>query len=147
MIRLPPLSTRTDTLFPYTTLFRSYGLVGHVREAAEGAVPAPLVTSVSIGVATCTWGQRPIRFAKRSWARPEVDLPALAAANQRTSAWVERLRRPKVVVATQTRVLEAAADHSGSWVAATPVVSVLPHDPADVARLTAVLCAPPVSAR
>src|SRR3546814_12810185 len=24
MIRLPPRSTRTDTLFPYTTLFRSY---------------------------------------------------------------------------------------------------------------------------
>src|SRR3546814_3778880 len=24
MIRLPPSSTRTDTLFPYTTLFRSY---------------------------------------------------------------------------------------------------------------------------
>src|SRR3546814_14011256 len=26
MIRRPPRSTRTDTLFPYTTLFRSYGL-------------------------------------------------------------------------------------------------------------------------
>src|SRR3546814_13634306 len=25
MIRLPPISTRTDTLFPYTTLFRSRG--------------------------------------------------------------------------------------------------------------------------
>src|SRR3546814_1067236 len=25
MIRLPPRSTRTDTLFPYTTLFRSRG--------------------------------------------------------------------------------------------------------------------------
>src|SRR3546814_14852989 len=25
MIRLPPRSTRTDTLFPYTTLFRSNG--------------------------------------------------------------------------------------------------------------------------
>src|SRR3546814_12028754 len=24
MIRIPPISTRTDTLFPYTTLFRSY---------------------------------------------------------------------------------------------------------------------------
>src|SRR3546814_5733824 len=24
MIRLPPISTRTDTLFPYTTLFRSH---------------------------------------------------------------------------------------------------------------------------
>src|SRR3546814_7970633 len=26
MIRLPPRSTRTDTLFPYTTLFRSHDL-------------------------------------------------------------------------------------------------------------------------
>src|SRR3546814_13042831 len=26
MIRRPPISTRTDTLFPYTTLFRSYDL-------------------------------------------------------------------------------------------------------------------------
>src|SRR3546814_12116505 len=30
MIRRPPRSTRTDTLFPYTTLFRS-GLVGKHR--------------------------------------------------------------------------------------------------------------------
>src|SRR3546814_13483510 len=34
MIRRPPRSTRTDTLFPYTTLFRSPGLV-HV--AADDA--------------------------------------------------------------------------------------------------------------
>src|SRR3546814_2603390 len=27
MIRQPPISTRTDTLFPYTTLFRSTGQV------------------------------------------------------------------------------------------------------------------------
>src|SRR3546814_12279792 len=27
MIRRPPRSTRTDTLFPYTTLFRSTGLI------------------------------------------------------------------------------------------------------------------------
>src|SRR3546814_5252027 len=29
MIRRPPRSTRTDTLFPYTTLFRSIGLGEH----------------------------------------------------------------------------------------------------------------------
>src|SRR3546814_19506899 len=29
MIRRPPRSTRTDTLFPYTTLFRSAGLLVH----------------------------------------------------------------------------------------------------------------------
>src|SRR3546814_10050170 len=28
MIRRPPRSTRTDTLFPYTTLFRSSGIAG-----------------------------------------------------------------------------------------------------------------------
>src|SRR3546814_2769349 len=30
MIRRPPRSTRTDTLFPYTTLFRSVQVVRHV---------------------------------------------------------------------------------------------------------------------
>src|SRR3546814_3630390 len=39
MIRRPPRSTRTDTLFPYTTLFRSRGLAerSHHRSAAIGA--------------------------------------------------------------------------------------------------------------
>src|SRR3546814_14053791 len=35
MIRRPPRSTRTDTLFPYTTLFRSHG----------GMLPGPKVTA------------------------------------------------------------------------------------------------------
>src|SRR3546814_3096904 len=30
MIRRPPRSTRTDTLFPYTTLFRSTGTGSHI---------------------------------------------------------------------------------------------------------------------
>src|SRR3546814_16614493 len=38
MIRRPPRSTRTDTLFPYTTLFRSQALGAGVAElAGEGA--------------------------------------------------------------------------------------------------------------
>src|SRR3546814_2393599 len=37
MIRRPPRSTRTDTLFPYTTLFRSLSDVGDV--AAAGLRP------------------------------------------------------------------------------------------------------------
>src|SRR3546814_11614563 len=39
MIRRPPRSTRTDTLFPYTTLFRSTGaVIGQVIEADAGTV-------------------------------------------------------------------------------------------------------------
>src|SRR3546814_15031161 len=50
MIRVPPRSTRTDTLFPYTTLFRSAVLAfapdGHAqvhsaRLSADGSCPAP----------------------------------------------------------------------------------------------------------
>src|SRR3546814_7839347 len=45
MIRRPPRSTRTDTLFPYTTLFRSGVIVAPlliwlVREPARGAMDA-----------------------------------------------------------------------------------------------------------
>src|SRR3546814_12530216 len=36
MIRRPPISTRTDTLFPYTTLFRSSGIgQARVQERAD----------------------------------------------------------------------------------------------------------------
>src|SRR3546814_3946885 len=39
MIRRPPRSTRTDTLFPYTTLFRSRGVGGRLADGTgkEGA--------------------------------------------------------------------------------------------------------------
>src|SRR3546814_10788910 len=32
MIRRPPRSTRTDTLFPYTTLFRSIPVIAGIRQ-------------------------------------------------------------------------------------------------------------------
>src|SRR3546814_6482722 len=37
MIRRPPRSTRTDTLFPYTTLFRSDGFVHRDEPLRRGA--------------------------------------------------------------------------------------------------------------
>src|SRR3546814_1674579 len=45
MIRLPPISTRTDTLFPYTTLFRSDGFKGQLAFRAvifpdDGHIPS-----------------------------------------------------------------------------------------------------------
>src|SRR3546814_4721996 len=40
MIRRPPRSTRTDTLFPYTTLFRSDWNVGGLRGTGSHSVTA-----------------------------------------------------------------------------------------------------------
>src|SRR3546814_1837138 len=43
MIRRPPRSTRTDTLFPYTTLFRSaVGARSHLRAVARPSAPPGL---------------------------------------------------------------------------------------------------------
>src|SRR3546814_15413544 len=78
MIRRPPRSTRTDTLFPYTTLFRSpreddgvtVGRCGGVQPVLRGQ-PQPLRRD-----------RRPIRLDPRAdpvstswhgaWLRPEV---------------------------------------------------------------------------
>src|SRR3546814_9190186 len=35
MIRRPPRSTRTDTLFPYTTLFRSLSVAGEISSSVS----------------------------------------------------------------------------------------------------------------
>src|SRR3546814_11748747 len=43
MSRLPPRSTRTDTLFPYTTLFRSVALVDIERLFRGELEPVPLL--------------------------------------------------------------------------------------------------------
>src|SRR3546814_19640919 len=41
MIRRPPRSTRTDTLFPYTTLFRSDDQLPRVAEAEDRSSERP----------------------------------------------------------------------------------------------------------
>src|SRR3546814_3347750 len=41
MRRRPPSSTRIDTLFPYTTLFRSDVRASHIRGAANSRLRAP----------------------------------------------------------------------------------------------------------
>src|SRR3546814_13774822 len=43
MIRRPPRSTRTYTLFPYTTLFRSGGIIALEAQALPTPEPQPLV--------------------------------------------------------------------------------------------------------
>jgi hypothetical protein len=125
-----------------------YGLVDAVREhAAGGGAASPLVTSGLIDWLGCSWGRRPARFAKRTWRAPVVDLADLESAGGRAARrWVARTRVPKVVVATQTRVAEAAVDAEGSWVPSIPVVSVVPHHAADLWRLAAAIASPAATA-
>src|SRR3546814_18707206 len=45
MIRRPPRSTRTDTLFPYTTLFRSIGTSAFSSSIGIATIPGTGVTA------------------------------------------------------------------------------------------------------
>jgi hypothetical protein len=114
-----------------------YSLVPFVREAEAG--DAPLITSGLVDPLVCRWGERPARFARRRWDAPALPVDDLPA-------WAAKLRGPKVLVATQTRVVEAMADELGELVPCTPVLSVVPTGELDLWHLLAVLLAPPVSA-
>ena len=60
--------------------------------------------------------------------------------------WAETLLVPKVVVANQTRVIEAVADPDGAWIPGVPLITVRPTDPVDVPAVAAVLTSPYASA-
>lgn len=138
---------RLGSIASATAGFRDqfYGLTDHVvdREHADEHEWPRLVTCGVIDPAACTWGARPVRYAGLRWQHPRVDLAGIGDAAVRQ--WVTDRLVPKVVLATQTRVLEAALDRDGTWVPSTPVIAV--HAPAEALfRVLAVLLAPPVSA-
>src|SRR3546814_5571308 len=72
MIRRPPRSTRTDTLFPYTTLFRSpcrcdASVIGTLAAFGIGEVPVyanPSVAMVTTGNEVVDVNQQPDCFQR-----------------------------------------------------------------------------------
>src|SRR3546814_7678362 len=115
MIRRPPRSTRTDTLFPYTTLFRSYrllparsarasaggdraGLAGHghagdaAGDEARLLMGALFLLCAALSVACAAMGMRMLLADRRlearlgmAGARPGFRLPAAFGARGRGS--------------------------------------------------------------
>jgi hypothetical protein len=115
-----------------------YGLRGAVAEAVDGQ--PRLITSGLIDPLTCRWGETSCRFDKRTWRAPTVD-PAAVDPDIRT--WVADRLVPKLVVASQTKVLEVAIDAAGEMVPCTPVITVEPSDGApSLAHLAAALTSP-----
>lgn len=113
-----------------------YGLVPAVADGADGP---PLVTSGLIDPGRSAWGMRDVTFARQRMRRPAVDLHRLSPAMRR---WAHAMLVPKVLVANQSRVIEAVADPAGSWLAGVPVVTARPADPTLVPHIAAVLTSP-----
>ncbi len=121
-----------------------YGLVPFVGESSRTPGHAPLVTAGLIDPAECRWGETSTRFAKTRYGAPSVDLAALHADGT-LSTWARARLVPKLLVATQGRVIEAVVDESGEWLPSVPVLTVV-AEPARLWHLLAVLLAPPVVA-
>lgn len=125
-----------------------YGLAPFVVDDPGGDTDddcfAPLVTSGTIDPARSLWGRRPVRYLKRHWVAPRVDVAALRAESG-LGAWATGQLVPKVLLATQTRVLEAVVDDAGRWLPCTPVISVVPP-PDRLWHAAAVLLSPVASA-
>src|SRR3546814_4831630 len=75
MIRRPPRSTRTDTLFPYTTLFRSEGRrfpqlsFGSLQRADRGVARRPRPAAPAERAGDGGSGRRVARAWSQSWRK------------------------------------------------------------------------------
>src|SRR3546814_14938227 len=109
MIRRPPRSTRTDTLFPYTTLFRSLGTecfsaayiegelawAAGMREAKtmrSKQIMAATAVALLAGVAACTGGRSGTVY--NSSFTVGYDPRSLSAAMSRAPLLVETVGTP-----------------------------------------------------
>lgn len=121
-----------------------YGLLPWVVERAEpDERHPPLVTSGLIEPAHLAWGERATRIGGRRLRHPCVDLDAIEEG--RGARWARRNRVPKLLVATQTRVVEVVVDVEGRLVPSVPVLAVHAHR-SRLWHLAAALASAPVTA-
>ena len=85
-----------------------------------------MITSGLIEPGRCLWGERPVRFAKQHYAAPRVALERLSPALQK---WAHGKLVPKILIANQTKVIEAVHDVRGEWLPSVPVITCLTEQP------------------
>ncbi len=146
------------TLAAVTAGFRQhfYGLVaGVVERTGPDDQRPPMVTTGSVDPLHLRWGERPCRFDGRRWHAPVVDLEDVSAGDPEVGRWFAERRRPKLLVASQTAVVEVVVDLTGDLAPVTPLIVVEPTGTGEMDRgqdldvlwrLAAALSAPPITA-
>src|SRR3546814_10249472 len=98
MIRRPPRSTRTDTLFPYTTLFRSLFQID----------PAPYEARVQQAEAELDRARAQLREMQRQWKRASQLYEKKAVSESRRDQAQSAVEIAKADVANAEAVLRTA---------------------------------------
>ncbi|MGP1257269.1 MAG: HsdM family class I SAM-dependent methyltransferase [Kiloniellales bacterium] len=88
----------------------------------ERAFPR-LITSGLIDRDWLLWGVRPARVLKRRWDAPRIDRARLERETD-LGPWLTSRLVPKILLATQTRVLEPVFDEAGHLAPCVPVITI-----------------------
>jgi SAM-dependent methyltransferase len=123
--------TTLSSIAEFTADFRDqyYGLVDAVSDDGDGP---PLITCGLIDANINHWGARPVKFAKQRFVAPRVNLARLTPTMQR---WASARLVPKVLIANQTKRIEAVHDPLGEWLPSVPVITCTTNDPERVLRV------------
>ncbi len=106
-----------------------YGLAPFVREydqedCASGQC-VPLITVGLIDPMRSLWGESPTKFSRRRWDAPVVEIDRLREDSD-LGDWLDQRLVPKLLVATQSKVIEVLPDETGTLLPSVPVISVVP---------------------
>ncbi|MCH2147842.1 MAG: N-6 DNA methylase [Phycisphaerales bacterium] len=154
LVGIPRVSVTTartvGDLAETTADFRDqyYGLRGCVSDALhhtpkQGHVR--LITTGLVDPAACRWGQKSTKYDGRKWNRPVVDLDQVRSTTD-LGPWTAQRLVPKLLLATQTKVLEVCVDPHGAFLPLTPLVTVQPHDAATLWHIAAAIASPVTTA-
>lgn len=133
-----------DTVADFTEYYRLEGFIideADVADDADRQEFPPLVTTGLIDLAECSWGHQSTRILKQRWQAPRVDRRRMYAEGT-LGPWIDRRRVPKVILATQTKIIEVFVDEPGEYIASIPLITVMPNDVGRVWHIAAALASP-----
>ena len=132
-----------DTCTPVAGFRRHFYAVADALRDDPAPPGRPVITAGLIDPGRVLWGSTTARIAKRDWRHPRADEREMRHAGG-VSAWLDATAVPKVLVATQTRVIECAVDETGEMIPGVPVIA-LPARGRTAWRLAAALTSPYLS--
>ena len=140
-----PLSSIADATADFRDEY--YALKGSIIDEPdrEDREFPKLLTTGLITPGGNTWGNNFATIHGTRFQHPRADLSALVR-EEWIGRWVARRLRPKVLVASQTTVMECFDDADGRFLPITPLVCVTPHSDVSTTLIAAALSSPVMSA-
>jgi hypothetical protein len=119
-----------------------YGIIDAVVDNPEpNEDQMKLATVGLIDPGAFLWGEVSTKFAKNSYKHPVVNVTEV---KEHLASWIKTRRQPKIIIATQTKILECYVDSQGNILPSVPLVTVL-CDESFIWKIAAVISSPPIS--